>query len=197
MSSNNLDKKIEQAKKHFRNINKSGFNNFQHFKYIELHDIIPCIREVCDTYGISTHFTIRRTPQGNEAILTVKDIDENQAREHTLPLCEIIEESNPGKYMQELGRIQTYSMRYLFIQAFEIAVPDEIDNTINEKTTTVTHDQPHIQQVYEQIKNTCNTKTKRKVFSKAKELRDNKKITQQDLQLIKNLIRNDNTLPGE
>lgn len=35
--------------------------------------------------------------------------------------------------MQDIGRIQTYAMRYLYVQVFEIAVPDNIDNQDQKK----------------------------------------------------------------
>lgn len=38
--------------------------------------------------------------------------------------------------MQEIGSIQTYAMRYLYIQAFEIVVTDTIDNNWSKQSNT-------------------------------------------------------------
>ena len=41
--------------------------------------------------------------------------------------------------MQDFGRCQTYAQRYLYIQAFEIAVPDEIDGAEQKNKTRKPH----------------------------------------------------------
>ena len=120
-----VDDKIQQAKDCFKAISKSGRNNYQKYDYFETKDIFPVVREICNEFKLKTKFDWNQ--EDNCMILTVKDCEDGTVDTSTIPLAPITA-TDPGKYMQDVGRIQTYAMRYLYIQVFEIAVPDEIDN---------------------------------------------------------------------
>ena len=120
-----VDDKIQKAKDRFKAISKSGRNNYQKYDYFETKDIFPVVREICNEFKLKTKFDWNQ--EDNCMILTVKDCEDGTVDTSTIPLAPITA-NDPGKYMQDVGRIQTYAMRYLYIQVFEIAVPDEIDN---------------------------------------------------------------------
>ena len=117
--------KIEEAKNCFQKIKKSGRNNYQKYDYFETKDIFPLVRKVCDKYNLKTN--IKPMLDKPWFVLTITDKDDNSSEEFYVPYAQL-GAGDAGKFMQDFGRCQTYAMRYLYIQAFEIAVPDEIDN---------------------------------------------------------------------
>ena len=119
--------KIQKAKNCFKDIKESGRNNYQKFSYLETKDIFPIIRTICDKFKLKTQFDRDMWNDNPVMKLTITDQEDNTSEKFIVNIPEI-NTNDPGKYMQDVGRVQTYAMRYLYIQAFEIAVPDEIDN---------------------------------------------------------------------
>lgn len=124
--------KIEAAKNCFNTISKSGRNNYQNFQYSELSDITPIVRKICEEYKLKTKFDWDW--QNNLLTLTITDREDGSKDVSVIPVAPITA-NDPGKYMQDIGRVQTYARRYLYIQVFDIAVPDEIDNKDQSKVT--------------------------------------------------------------
>ena len=119
--------KIQEAKNCFKDIKESGRNNYQKYSYMETKDIFPIIRTICKKFKLKTQFSKDIWKDTPVMKLTITD-QEDKSIEEFLVNVPVINANDPGKYMQDVGRVQTYAMRYLYIQAFEIAVPDEIDN---------------------------------------------------------------------
>lgn len=119
------DDKIQQAKDCFNKLTKEGYNNYQKFRYIEAEDLFPIVREVCKKFKLRTKF--EWAYDRSMLRLTITDQEDGSKSRFIIPVAEV-DAKDPGKYMQDIGRIQTYAMRYLYIQAFELAIPDEIDN---------------------------------------------------------------------
>lgn len=117
--------KIEAAKNCFNTIKTSGRNNYQKYDYLETKDIFPLVRKVCDDFKLKTN--IKPMLDKPWFVLTITDKEDNSSEQFFVPYAQI-SAGDAGKFMQDFGRCQTYAMRYLYIQAFEIAVPDEIDN---------------------------------------------------------------------
>lgn len=118
--------KIEQAKWNcFRDLKESGRNNFQKYNYSELKDIVPLVNKVCEKYKLKRKF--EWDVERNVMTLTFTDCEDGSTDVSTFPLS-VLGGGDPGKQMQDLGRIQTYARRYLYLQVFDIAVPDEIDS---------------------------------------------------------------------
>ena len=117
--------KIQEAKDCFVEITKSGRNNYQKYDYLETKDIFPLVRKVCKRFHMKT--SIKPDVNMHCFVLTITDKEDNRSEQFYAPYPEITT-NDAGKYMQDFGRCQTYAQRYLYIQAFEIAVPDEIDN---------------------------------------------------------------------
>ena len=117
--------KIEEARNCFQGMKESGRNNFQKYNYAELKDIVPIVRDICKRYKLKTKFDWDY--ENNVMTLTVTDREDGSSDVSVIPLAPL-SAGDPGKYMQDIGRIQTYARRYLYLQCFDIAVPDEIDN---------------------------------------------------------------------
>jgi len=117
--------KIEEAKNCFNEVKKSGRNNYAKYNYAELSDITPVVRQICKEYKLRTKFDWDL--EANLLTLTITDKEDGSTDKSVIPIAPVTA-SDPGKYMQDIGRCQTYAMRYLYLQVFEIAIPDEIDN---------------------------------------------------------------------
>ena len=131
--------KIEQAKDCFDTITKSGRNNYQKYDYLETKDIFPIVRKICRKFNLRTQ--IIPNLEQNCFVLTITDKEDNSFEQFFVPYAQITA-GDAGKFMQDFGRCQTYAQRYLYIQAFEIAVPDEIDNKDQKKQVPKQKKQP-------------------------------------------------------
>lgn len=143
--------KIQEAKDCFEDIMVSGYNSFQDYAYADSGDLFPLVRDVCKKFDLVTWVTWSHT----EAILHVKYKGDNSIATDTIPLPEI-SNTNPRKFMQDVGAVRTYARRYLYISIFEIAIPDEIDNKdqrkYKNKPKTNTIVQPKQELSYKNIK---------------------------------------------
>lgn len=95
-------------------------------------DIEPTLLRVCEELQISTRFVFSST----SANLIIRDEEDGIEVYYSLPLPEVKVVDDARKAMQEIGSIQTYAMRYLYIQAFEIVVTDTIDNNWSKQSNT-------------------------------------------------------------
>lgn len=129
-----VEDKIQDAKDCFAELEKKGYNGYQKFKYIELKELNPIVREVCKKFKIRTNF--EWDVENNIMHLHVTDREDGSKYTASIPVAPVTV-ADPGKYMQDVGRVQTYSQRYLYVQLFEIAVPDEIDNKDQEGSKSV------------------------------------------------------------
>lgn len=105
-----------------RQLKKSGQNKFAGFKYYELGDILPTINELSDKYGILNIISYSR----DEAVLEIIDIDNPESKlEIKSPMSELtLKGAHP---IQNLGAIETYQRRYLYLTAYEIVESDYLD----------------------------------------------------------------------
>jgi hypothetical protein len=131
--------KIEAAKNCFNTIKTSGRNNYQKYDYLETRDIFPLVRKVCEDFKMKTN--IKPDFELNCFVLTITDKEDNSSEQFFVPYAQITA-GDAGKFMQDFGRCQTYAMKYLYIQAFEIAVLDEIDNKDQKKQVPKQKKQP-------------------------------------------------------
>lgn len=131
--------KIEEAKDCFKTITQSGRNNYQKYDYFETKDIFPLVRKICKQFKLKTN--IKPDLESNCFVLTITDQEDNSAEQFVVPYA-TLGATDAGKFMQDFGRCQTYAMRYLYIQAFEIAVPDDIDNRDQKKMQSKPQQKP-------------------------------------------------------
>ena len=130
----NIYQKLQQARVQLqkRGLTKSGNNKFAGFKYFELADFLPSINEIFNELGLFSFFNIKRTytEQGEVrelAILTITDGEKEIVFE--TPTAEPRPDKTPNP-IQELGSKHTYTKRYLYLNALEIAENDVVDATI-------------------------------------------------------------------
>ena len=103
------------------NLTKSGHNKFAGYKYFELGDFLPAIQRIfaeLDLCGIVSF--------GKElATLTITDTKDNSKVEITSPMSTA---ALKGCHeVQNLGAVQTYIRRYLWVSALEIVEHDVVD----------------------------------------------------------------------
>lgn len=108
------------------NLKKTGNN--RSFKYFELKDFLPRVNEIFDELKMCA--VVRYSSE--LATLTIYDCEKDESIEFTSPM---VQKALPsGTEIQNLGAIQTYQRRYLYLTALEIVEDDLVDSIPPEKT---------------------------------------------------------------
>ena len=130
----NLYEKLQSARVELQsmNIKKSGENKFAGYTYHELSDFLPVINQICLEHKLFTQVTFDQ----EVATLTITDAEKPEDYiTFTSPMAEAnLKGCHP---IQNMGAVQTYQRRYLYMTAFEIVEHDALDGTANPK------DAPH------------------------------------------------------
>lgn len=123
---NNVYKKLAQARVALqkRNVKRGGKNTFVGYDYFELADFIPHVNEIFAEAGLLSVVSYG----AEEATLTVIDTDKP---EDTVVFATPMAAANlKGAHaVQNLGAVQTYIRRYLYMTALEIVEHDVLDMT--------------------------------------------------------------------
>jgi hypothetical protein len=121
---NNIYMKVQVVKEKLlkENIKKSGSNKFAGYEYYELGDFVPYIIKFCNEEKLFTSFSF-----DNElARLTIINCDKpSEVLEYTSPMKEL--QLKGCNEIQGLGGVETYSRRYLYMNAFDIVENDMFD----------------------------------------------------------------------
>jgi hypothetical protein len=125
-------KKLSDAREHFHalELKKTGHNKFAGYKYFELGDFLIPALNVLKIYGIVSVISF-----GKEiATMRLIDIDRpDNFIEITSPMSSA---ALKGAHdIQNLGAVQTYLRRYLWVAALEIVEHDALDATTGAKGT--------------------------------------------------------------
>lgn len=106
------------------NIKKSGKNKFAGYEYYELADILPPINSVQQKYKTCSFIAYNK----DDAILTLVNAEKpDEVIVFTSPMAEAsLKGTHP---IQNLGAVETYQRRYLYMTAFEIVENDFLDAT--------------------------------------------------------------------
>ena len=108
---------------------KSGFNKFQNFKYFVLKDILPTVNEIFNKNELYSQYNLTK----DYAELIITDSSTGDYLTYRIPVQKL---DNPT--MQNIGAINTYSKRYLYMNALEIEEDeDELDSQDLDKTEEV------------------------------------------------------------
>lgn len=105
------------------NIKKSGINKFAGYTYYELSDILPPINQLqakhktCSIINFNNEFATLK--------LVNSELPSDQI-DFTSPMSEL--SLKGGQAIQNLGGIETYQRRYLYMTAFEIVENDFFDS---------------------------------------------------------------------
>jgi len=118
-------KKLSDAREHFHalELKKTGHNKFAGYKYFELGDFLIPALHVLKIYGIVSVISF-----GKEiATMRLIDIDKpDEFIEITSPMSSAALKG--AHEIQNLGAVQTYLRRYLWVAALEIVEHDAIDS---------------------------------------------------------------------
>ena len=120
-------KKLAKARVMLQGIEmtKSGHNKFAGYKYFELGDFMPHINRIFDELGLCGYVSFYK----EEAILQIVDTDapETNSIVITSPMAEAaLKGTHP---IQNLGAVETYQRRYLWVTALEIVEHDALDSS--------------------------------------------------------------------
>lgn len=118
-------KKLNNARLELQNtkLSKSGHNKFAGYKYFELGDFLPTINNIFSNSGLCgvVSFT------SDLATLTITDVDDNSQIVITSPMGSA---ALKGCHeVQNVGAVETYQRRYLWVTAMEIVEHDALDAT--------------------------------------------------------------------
>ncbi len=188
----NIYEKMQVVKKLLSDaeLKKTGKNDYSNFEYYELSDILPAIITFCENYRLFTHVNFVKeygtktiTTEGNQvqekakigenAILTIINIDNPKEKlEYSSDIKDL--ELKAANAIQNYGGIQTYSRRYLYMNAFDIVEAEMFDKEMNKKKKQATKQSNAVKNFI----NTCSkkylglndTKRKEKIAEKLKEL---------------------------
>lgn len=109
-----------------KELKKSGRNNFSKYDYFELKDFLPEVNRLFADLGLCGVVSYTR----ELATLTIFDAESEQKIEFTSPMEKA--ELKGCHDIQNLGAVETYQRRYLYVTALEIVEGDVLDeNTGN------------------------------------------------------------------
>ena len=115
--------KLQQAKIELQAmpLKKSGHNKFAGYQYFELGDFLPQINSIFYGLGLCsvTSFT------SELATLSLIDTEDNSETKFTSPMVE--SQMKGALPIQNLGAVETYQRRYLYMMALDIVEHDAID----------------------------------------------------------------------
>lgn len=129
-------KKLMEARIRLQNtkLQKTGENKFAKYSYFELGDFLPAVQQIFRELGLCG--VVSYAP--DLATLTITDVDGGGEIRITSPMAGAdLKGCHP---IQNLGAVETYTRRYLWVAALEIVEHDVLDATTgkdNPKTKSV------------------------------------------------------------
>jgi hypothetical protein len=112
-------------------LKKTGENKFVGYKYYDLADILPAINKLMLEHKMTSALSYG----GELATLRLIDIEKpEEAIEFTSPMSSA--NLKGAHEVQNLGAVETYIRRYLYITAFEIVEAEVLDKTQGDEDKT-------------------------------------------------------------
>lgn len=125
--SDNVYKKLQACRTELKTmeIKESGNNKFAGYTYMELGDFLPHIVDLCHKHGLCSIVSFGEL----EATLTIVNSD---APEEKIVFASPMSKAElKGCHpIQNLGAVETYLRRYLYVTAFDIVEHDALDGTV-------------------------------------------------------------------
>lgn len=104
-------------------LKKTGHNKFAGYYYFELGDFLPQVQSIFNNLGLCGYISFDPTI----ATLTIVDTEDNSTILITSPMVEAnLKGAHP---IQNLGAVETYTRRYLWVSAMEIVEHDALDSS--------------------------------------------------------------------
>ena len=146
-----VHKKLMAARMMLQNapLKKSGHNKFAGYSYFELGDFIPTINQIFNEVGLCGVVSY----DSEIASLTITDTDDGTSLVITSPMAEAnLKGCHP---IQNLGAVETYTRRYLWVTAMEIVEHDALDSSapIKEEKIIITPTQGAMDNIPEDEQN--------------------------------------------
>jgi hypothetical protein len=118
-------KKLQEARILLQNtkLNKSGKNKFAGYEYFELADFLPQIQVICKDLGLCGVISFNH----DMAYLQITDVEDGTSIMFTSPMSSAALKGCHD--VQNLGAVQSYLRRYLWVNCFEICEHDALDAT--------------------------------------------------------------------
>ena len=138
-----VHKKLNEARIELQSaeLKKSGNNKFAGYKYFELGDFLPSINRIFNGLGLCGVVSYAT----DLATLTITDIEDGSQVQITSPMAEAnLKGCHP---IQNLGAVETYTRRYLWVTAMEIVEHDAIDASEGVKEKSVFPLEFHVEQL--------------------------------------------------
>jgi hypothetical protein len=108
-------------------LTKSGANKFAGYKYFELGDFLPAIQRIFNEVGLVDVISFT----ADTATLTLYDSDNGQSIVFTSPMGSA---NLKGCHeVQNIGAVETYQRRYLYVTALAIVEADSLDAVTGNK----------------------------------------------------------------
>jgi hypothetical protein len=130
----NVYQKLNEARNLFHQapLKKTGKNSFAGYSYFELGDFVVPALEIFKQVGLTSIISFKQ----DEATMQIINTDKpDEAITITTPMSEAnLKGCHP---VQNLGAVQTYIRRYLWVAAMEIVEHDALDSTSGDKTKEV------------------------------------------------------------
>ena len=126
---------IARAKFHSTELKKSGHNKFANYKYFELGDFIIPALEIFREFGLTSIISFGK----DEASMTI--VDNEKPEDRIVITSPMSSAALKGCHeVQNLGAVQTYLRRYLWVAALEIVEHDALDSSepTKEKKAVIT-----------------------------------------------------------
>jgi hypothetical protein len=112
-------------------LEKTGFNKFSGYNYFKLADFLPQIQTICYELGMCGVVSF----DSDRASLIIHDTDdEGKCITFYSPMSSAALKGSHD--VQNLGAVETYLRRYLWVNAFEIVEHDAIDEESGSKKKT-------------------------------------------------------------
>lgn len=103
-------------------LKKTGINKFAGYEYFELHDFLPQVLEIFNNIGLCGIVSY------SETVASLSIIDSESPEQKIVITSPMAEASLKGCHqIQNLGAVETYLRRYLWITAMEILEHDALD----------------------------------------------------------------------
>ena len=130
----NVYQKLNEARDEFHQakLKKSGHNKFANYYYFELGDFVIPALEIFKTHGLTSIISFGK----EEASMTI--VDNDKPEEKIVLTSPMSSAALKGCHeVQNLGAVQTYLRRYLWVAALEIVEHDALDGTVGSDKKTI------------------------------------------------------------
>lgn len=128
-----VHKKLMQARLKLQatKLEKTGHNKFAGYKYFELGDFLPVVQKIFADLDLSGYVSFLP----DVAVLTITDMEDGTVIYINSPMATA---ALKGAHdIQNLGAVQTYLRRYLWVTAMEIVEHDVLDASLGSETPSL------------------------------------------------------------